>query len=796
MQRVRRLGLRGREWLVIAISAMLVMATATTASAANEVYQYTFSFVNGQTITGSSPDKTAFIANAGGSSASNPAGMTVHLSCSDQFTGGWGEKDGPVQGVDTAWQLNSFEINKLKDGKIDKTCSGSDLTTTPPSGDYIQYTFNFVNGQTITGTSENNTAFLPNAGGPSADNPTGMNVHVSCSDEFPGGWGEKDGPDQNVDTAWQLNSFEINKIKDGKIDKTCSGNFGPPTPVGTPAIDIEKFVNGFDADTPPGPTVTVGDTVVFDYVVTNTGEVPLREVAVVDTTLGAVTCPSTTLDVGASMECDPNSEVVTAPGPMFMEANVTGVGDTGAPGITDPIPASGQGRLYSFTFLNGITISGQAPDNNTFFLPNAGGSSVENPTGMDVHLSCSDKFPGGWGEKDGPDQNVDTAWQLASYEIIKFKDGTVDKVCGDSLFPVSQTVTDTDPVNFVAVVPANPAIDIEKYVNGFDADTPPGPTFTVGETVTFTYVVTNTGNTPLTNVQVIDSTLGPVTCPTSNLAVGETIDCGPNTEVVIEAGAMFMEATVTGDDPNGTEVTDTDPVNFVVVKKAVPAIDLEKYVNGEDADLPLGPTVYVGDTVVFNYYVTNTGNTPLTNIELIDDTLGPITCPMTSLAVGETMDCGPVYKVVTEPGQVSMYSTVTGDDPNGTQVSDTDPVKFVVVDAAPHIDVESYVNWNDADWSPGPTFKLGDSLEFQYYVENTGGVTLANIEVVDDLFGPISCPETTLAPGESMWCDSIVIVADKVGAAYVLTTVTAHDPNGTEVTDTDPVYGTISDQQH
>ncbi len=143
-----------------------------------------------------------------------------------------------------------------------------------------------------------------------------------------------------------------------------------------------------------------------------------------------------------------------------------------------------------------------------------------------------------------------------------------------------------------------------------------------------------------------------------------------------------------------------------------------------------------------------------------------------------------------------MYSTVTGDDPNGTQVTDTDPVKFVVVSGAPHIDIEKYINWNDADWAPGPTFKLGDSLEFQYYVENTGGVTLANIKVVDDHFGPISCPETTLAPGEWMLCDRIVIVADMVGATYMLSTVAAHDPNGTEVTDADPVYFTISDRRH
>ena len=60
---------------------------------------------------------------------------------------------------------------------------------------------------------------------------------------------------------------------------------------------------------------------------------------------------------------------------------------------------------------------------------------------------------------------------------------------------------------------------------------------------------------------------------------------------------MFMEATVTGDDPNGTEVDDTDPVNFIAWFRPDPAIDIEKFVNGFDADIPPGPTVTVGDTV-------------------------------------------------------------------------------------------------------------------------------------------------------------------------------------------------------
>ena len=47
-------------------------------------------------------------------------------------------------------------------------------------------------------------------------------------------------------------------------------------------IDVEKFTNGEDADDPPGPTIPVGGPVTWTYVVTNPGNVPIRDVTVVD----------------------------------------------------------------------------------------------------------------------------------------------------------------------------------------------------------------------------------------------------------------------------------------------------------------------------------------------------------------------------------------------------------------------------------------------------------------------------------------------------------------------------------
>src|SRR5262249_47639353 len=56
-----------------------------------------------------------------------------------------------------------------------------------------------------------------------------------------------------------------------------------------PGIEITKFVNGQDADNAPGPHVPAGSSRTFTYVVTNTGNVPLANVAVVDDKLGPIT---------------------------------------------------------------------------------------------------------------------------------------------------------------------------------------------------------------------------------------------------------------------------------------------------------------------------------------------------------------------------------------------------------------------------------------------------------------------------------------------------------------------------
>ena len=85
--------------------------------------------------------------------------------------------------------------------------------------------------------------------------------------------------------------------------------------------------------------------------------------------------------------------------------------------------------------------------------------------------------------------------------------------------------------------------------------TVPGPLIPVGQPVTWTYQVTNGGNSVLTNVEVVDDQGVAVTCPQTALQPGEMMECtGSGTAV---AGEYANGATVTGTSPTG-EVSSED----------------------------------------------------------------------------------------------------------------------------------------------------------------------------------------------------------------------------------------------
>jgi len=118
----------------------------------------------------------------------------------------------------------------------------------------------------------------------------------------------------------------------------------------------------------------------------------------------------------------------------------------------------------------------------------------------------------------------------------------------------------------------------------------------------------------------------------------------------------------------------TSHVSFCYdVEEDVPSIAIEKSTNGEDADNPTGPVIPVGDPVAWTYHVQNTGNVALTNVTVTDDQGVAVSCPKTTLAVGESMTC--TANGTAAAGQYANLGTATGEY-NGTTVSDEDPSHY------------------------------------------------------------------------------------------------------------------------
>jgi uncharacterized repeat protein (TIGR01451 family) len=226
-----------------------------------------------------------------------------------------------------------------------------------------------------------------------------------------------------------------------------------------------------------------------------------------------------------------------------------------------------------------------------------------------------------------------------------------------------------------AACPA-PGINIVKFTNGDDANSPPGPLVAVGSTVTFTYVVTNPGNVPLDNVVVTDDQIGAVTVFTGDTNGNGLLDPSETWTYTATdtatAGQYENLGTVTADSSFGP-VTDNDPSHYF---GSAPAIDIEKFTNGQDADLPPGPDITAGDTVTWTYVVTNPGNVPLQNVVVTDDVRGTISSFTGDGNGNGLLDTSETWTYTETDtatgGQYSNLGTVNADSPIGQPVTDSD----------------------------------------------------------------------------------------------------------------------------
>jgi uncharacterized repeat protein (TIGR01451 family) len=146
-----------------------------------------------------------------------------------------------------------------------------------------------------------------------------------------------------------------------------------------------------------------------------------------------------------------------------------------------------------------------------------------------------------------------------------------------------------------------------------------------GDTITYTYNITNPGNTPLFAISVIDNKAGNITYEggyqsgdtngNEILDVDESWVFTATYNVTAEdVSPLVNTATVSGTDALSQSVESEDTASVDILR---PAIAINKTAEPAEA--------YEGYTINYTYTITNPGNTPLFAISVIDDKAGNIT---------------------------------------------------------------------------------------------------------------------------------------------------------------------------
>ncbi len=425
---------------------------------------------------------------------------------------------------------------------------------------------------------------------------------------------------------------------DGGIGEEYVANQGAFEPVvifdPAPGLTLEKSTNGVDADLETeAPTLLVGSTATFSYLATNTGNVALVGVEIVDDVIGAV-CRIETLPVGGEDSCEASAVVSLGGYRNLGTATGQGVDAAGNP-VGEPVVAEdpshhvgGEPGIGIEKSTNGLDADAAA---DAPVLPVGSTATfryvVENTGTLDlVDVAVSDDLLGDVctiellpvGASDSCEASETV--REGDYRNVGLVVGQGVDTAGN---PLGEPVAADDPSHHVG---GAGAIDIEKAVFGINVDEAPGPSLPVGVRVDFTFEVTNTGALPLGSIAVVDDVLGPILCPSSFLDVGERMVCTyPEYEVL--AGDHQNLSSVTGQpldaDGNtvGLPVSDADP-NFH--NGFVNSIDIEKATNLVDADEGPGPELDVGSTATFTYVVTNTSPLDMVDVRVTDNVLGVI----------------------------------------------------------------------------------------------------------------------------------------------------------------------------
>ena len=263
------------------------------------------------------------------------------------------------------------------------------------------------------------------------------------------------------------------------------------------------------------------------------------------------------------------------------------------------------------------------------------------------------------------------------------------------------------------------------------------PTYsTAGQTITYTYNVTNTGNLDIAGpINIIDDKFNTITVQNDALLAGQSaIKTVPYTITLDD----FAKGYVTNLAYATNNVINSNTATQIVTGPA-PIIGLHLV---KSASSPTYSAA--GQTIIYTYNVTNTGTVDIAGpINITDDKSNTIiTVQNDALLAGHSATTTVPYTITPDDfakGSVTNLAHATNN------VINSNTATQIVTGPAPIIGLQL------VKAASSPTYSTaGQTITYTYNVTNTGTVDIAGpIKIIDDMFGTITVQNDALLAGHS-----------------------------------------------
>lgn len=267
------------------------------------------------------------------------------------------------------------------------------------------------------------------------------------------------------------------------------------------------------------------------------------------------------------------------------------------------------------------------------------------------------------------------------------------------------------------------------------------PTIAAGQTITVTYVVTNTGNGALSGVTAGGALLASGTPAFAwpgadgDLAPGQSVTITVDrvlTQADIDSGALVSAVTAAGTDPVSQQATAASTVSIVVAAAAGLAVTK----SGDFSGLTV-----VGGEVQWTIEATNSGAVTLSNVTIDDSLVGLTPLQFTwpggvagVLAPGQTVTATTTSALTEQQildRAVTNTATARATTPLSAAVVSAPASATVSLPRPEGITLSLTSTTPGVETPPGPTVTAGTPISWTYTVTNTGSRPVSDVQIID-----------------------------------------------------------------